>query len=149
MSGPVAVLDTSVFVSAKVPDEPEHSASAQLLELAHLRRFRAIVSTVTVSELSAGYHRVRDDLGRRAFLDYVRSAGTIEAVSVDVDVADEAARIRSETALRLPDALIVATGIRSGAECIVTHHRGFARAKGRIRICSAREYLRRLGPAQG
>ncbi len=147
MSGPVAVLDTSVFVSAKAPEEPEHGASTRLLELAHLRRFRAVVSTVTVSELCAGYYRFGDDLGRRAFLDYVRSAGTIQAVSVSVDVADAAAKVRSEDALRLPDALIVATGICSGAECIVTHDKGFARVKGRIRVNSAREYVRRLDPA--
>ena len=48
--------------------------------------------------------------------------------SVDFLVAAEAARMRAESTLRLPDAIVLATGVLAGATCLVTNDRRLAAA---------------------
>jgi len=47
-----------------------------------------------------------------------------------VEVAVEAARVRTAYRLRLPDAIQVAIAIRSGAAALVTHDRALRRVRG-------------------
>ena len=144
MSGPTAVVDTSIFVGAKNPEEPEHQDCERVLELAHQGRFHALVSAVTVAEVCAGYYLEKDDPGRAVFLDYLSSAGVFEIVPLDTLLADRAARVRSETSLKLPDAIILASGLERGASFVVTHDSAFAKASGLLTALSARECLRKL-----
>lgn len=144
MSGHVAVIDTSIFVGAKSPEEPEHEDCERVLELAHQGRFRSIVSTVTVAEVCTGYRLAKDDGGRASFLDYLRSAETFETVPLGIELADEAARLRSETSLKLPDAIILASGLDRSADLLVTHDREFQRARKCLTVLSAREFLRKI-----
>ncbi len=69
MSGPLAVIDSSVFIGAKSPSELEHADCGRILDLAHHRRIQRLVSTVTVAEVCAGYSTEGDSEGREAFLD--------------------------------------------------------------------------------
>jgi predicted nucleic acid-binding protein len=144
MSGPTDVVDTSIVVGAKNPSEPEHADCSRLLELAHLHRFRPLLSAVSVSEVCVGYYAEEDTSGRQVFLDYVRSASVFELVPVDLHVADEATRIRAASGLRLPDAIIVATGVLGKGECVVTHDLAFGKSRSLLPTCSAKELVTRL-----
>jgi predicted nucleic acid-binding protein len=53
-----------------------------------------------------------------------------ELVSVDVHVANEAGRIRRETGLKLPDALIAATALLQGAALVTANANDFRRVPG-------------------
>jgi predicted nucleic acid-binding protein len=144
MSGPIVVVDTTILVGAKNPSEPEYADCSRLLELAHAHRFRPLLSANTVSEVSVGYSGAEDTNGRQAFLDYVRSARVFELVPVDLQVAHEAARIRADSGLRLPDAVIVATGILGKSECVVTHDLAFGKSRRMLPTSSAKELVARL-----
>lgn len=144
MSGPIVVFDTCILVGAKNPDEAEHDSCSQLLELAHAGRVRPLLSAISVAEVCTGYRMEDDDRGRHVFLDYVRSADVFDLHPVDLRVADEAARVRSEYGLRLPDAIIVATGVLESADFVATHDEVFDRARDSIPPISARELVRRL-----
>ncbi|MBK9237012.1 MAG: PIN domain-containing protein [Rhodoferax sp.] len=61
---------------------------------------------------------------RRALLD------VCQLVSVNAAVADEAARIRRETGLKLPDALIAATALLQAAKLVTANARDFGRVPG-------------------
>ena len=145
MSGPTAVIDTSVFAGAKNPEEPRHQECQQLLELAHQHRFRAVVSAITVAEVCTGYHVEKDDLGRGIFLDYLRSADVFDIVPIDLALADSAARVRARTSLKLPDALILAAGLARSAKFVITHDDDLSKAGALLPSLSAGEFLRRLG----
>ncbi|HTT36024.1 MAG TPA: PIN domain-containing protein [Thermoplasmata archaeon] len=144
MSGPIVVVDTSIVVGAKNPNEPEHADCTRVLELAHTNRFRPLLSAVSVSEVCVGYHAEQDQNGRQVFLDYVRSANVFELVPVDLHVAEEAARIRAVSGLRLPDAIIVATGVLGKAEFVVTHDLAFVKSSNLLPVTSAKELVTRL-----
>jgi len=77
-------------------------------------------------------------------LDYVRSANVFELVPVGLQVADEAARIRARSGLRLPDAIIVATGVLGKAEFVVTHDLAFGKSRSLLPTRSAKELVTRL-----
>ncbi|HTT26273.1 MAG TPA: PIN domain-containing protein [Thermoplasmata archaeon] len=144
MNGPIVVVDTSIVVGAKNPSEREHADCTRVLELAHTHRFRPLLSAVSVSEVCVEYRAEEDENGRRIFLDYVRSANVFELVPVDLQVADEAARIRAGSGLRLPDAIIVATGVLGKAEFMVTHDLAFGKSNKLLPASSAKELVTRL-----
>jgi predicted nucleic acid-binding protein len=138
MSGPLVVIDTSVFIGAKNPDEPEHDDCGRALNLVHRRRIRGLISTITLAEVLVGYYTEDDSDGRLGFLDYIRTPNRIQVVPVDLEVSEVAARVRSETSLRLPDAIIVASALVQGAQCIVTHDREFEKARHLVTTSSAK-----------
>ncbi len=53
-----------------------------------------------------------------------------QLVTVNAVVADEGARIRRETGLKLPDALIAATALLQGAALVTANARDFRRVPG-------------------
>jgi hypothetical protein len=65
--------------------------------------------------------------------------------TVDLLVAAEAARMRAESSLRLPDALVLATGVMSSVDCLVTNDRRMAAATAALipemRICLLSDYV--------
>jgi predicted nucleic acid-binding protein len=144
MSGPIVVVDTSIVVGAKNPSELEHADCTRLLELAHERRFRPLLSAVSVSEVCVGYYADDDTVGRQVFLDYVRTAGVFELLPVDLAIADEAARIRARSGLRLPDAIIIATGVLGKAESVVTHDLAFDKSRDLLPSMSAQALVKQL-----
>jgi predicted nucleic acid-binding protein len=144
MSGPLAVIDSSVFIGAKDPDEPEYKDCLRVLQLVDQQRVRGLVSTITIAEVAAGYYLEGDTEGRQEFLSYLRASHRITVVPVDLEVAEVAARVRSEVSLRLPDALIVATALHRGAECVVTHDREFTKAAHIVPTSTAKTLAQRV-----
>ena len=63
---------------------------------------------------------------------------------MDVGVADSAGRIRAKTGLRLPDSIIVASGLRERVDLIVTHDEGFREASSYLRSTTSEEMVSRL-----
>lgn len=57
---------------------------------------------------------------------------TVEPLTSDIALA--AARLRATTKLRLPDALVVATGISIDADQVLTCDKGWRGSDGRVRI---------------
>jgi predicted nucleic acid-binding protein len=141
MSGPVAVVDTSIFIGAKNPDEVEHRACLRVLDLVHERRIHAFVSAVTLAEVLTGFRLEDDSAGAAEFLSYVTASDRLNFVAVGLSICDIAATVRASMALRLPDAIIVATAIDRSATTIITHDKEFARARSLVPPITARAVI--------
>jgi len=89
-----------------------------------------VISTVTLAEVLCGPLRTGNELLAAQYREALTRSAGWQVLPLDVDVAVEAARIRSVYRLRLPDAIQVATAIRSGAAALVTHDRAFNRVDG-------------------
>ena len=120
----LALLDSSALVAFLDRSDSLHAAArAAIAESA--RAGRLLSSTVVYAELLTGALRGHHDpqLVRAA----VRELG-IEFVAVDLEVADQAARLRARLDwLRLPDAIIVATGQQRVVTTVVTGDRSWQR----------------------
>lgn len=120
------LLDSSVLI-AHIEGGEDVSPVATTIIDGFLRDERndGVISTVTVSEVLVRPHRFgrARDIGM-GLLDMPG----LTLRSVDFLVAAEAARMRAESSLRLPDAIVLATGILAGATCFVTNDRRLAAA---------------------
>ena len=98
-----------------------------LFELHEQGRVRIAISVVSAAEVLAGpFKHGLDVMAKR----YEKSLAQFEIISVSIEIAISAARLRASAGLRLPDALVAATALEIGATALVTHDRDFSKLKG-------------------
>ena len=85
----------------------------------------AVLSALAAGEILVRPHR--DGTARSVAFEILDMPG-LTIRSVDFLVAAEAARMCAESSLRLPDAIVLATGILAGATYLVTNDRRLAAA---------------------
>lgn len=116
------LLDTSTLIAFHSSAEQVHSLARHLLGRVEedsdpLTGYFSVVSAAEL--LVRPYQRGASELAlMQAFL-----AGfpNLMALPMDLSVASQAAAIRAASGVRLPDAIIMATGITSGCEAIVSN----------------------------
>jgi predicted nucleic acid-binding protein len=113
-------------------DDALHEAASQAVREERDRHALAI-SALTYAEILVGPLRA----GGRAVEVVERFAAQVQIVELSVGIARLAAELRVGRGLTLPDAAIVATGLRLGADVILTAD---ARWKGieRVRVVEGR-----------
>ena len=90
-------------------------------------RCDAIVSAATVAELLVQPIR-RGRAVAAATIGFLDSLEELQIRSTDFLVAAEAARIRAETSIPLPDAIVIATAVLTSSQVLVTNDRRLAEA---------------------
>lgn len=122
----LALLDTSVVIAALNGQDVLHRGASAAI-LAERERHALAVSTLTYAEMLVGPMRV----GRRAVEVVERFVAQVRLLDVTPEVARAAAELRARRNLRLPDAVVVATGMRHRADVILT---GDARWRGLAKV---------------
>jgi predicted nucleic acid-binding protein len=121
-------IDSSGVIAYLNGTEETSSACRWIFdELIATGRNDSVLSTVTVAEalqrpIQRGDHAVRQ------LLDLLDSFEGLQVRAADFLVAAEAARIRAETGLPLPDAIIIATAVLTSSQVLVTNDRLMAAA---------------------
>jgi predicted nucleic acid-binding protein len=126
------VLDTSVVIGFLFADDAHHrSARQEILDIRHRGDQFVLPASVLAESLIAEYRVSRaagDELGEELI-----AAFGPERV-VDADVATAAARLCARhRSLRLPDALVIATGVVERAT-VLTCDKRLASVDGRIQL---------------
>jgi len=121
----VALLDTSIVIAALNRDDALHEAASQAVR-AERDRHALAISALTYAELLVGPIRA----GGRALEVVERFAAQVRIVDLSPEIARLAAEERAAHGLKLPDAVIVATGLLR-ADVILTAD---ARWKGVERV---------------
>jgi predicted nucleic acid-binding protein len=116
----IYVLEGHALAARFEPLFARHAAGA--LQLA--------VSTVTLSEVLAGPLAAGEEAIARRYRAVLESWGVVDLTA---DIAEQAARVRAQYRLKLPDAVQLATALAINAEALVTHDRAFGKVRG-IRI---------------
>jgi predicted nucleic acid-binding protein len=111
----LALLDTSVVIAALNRDDALHQGASQAIR-AERDRHALAISALTYAELLVGPLRA----GGRAVDVVERFAAQVRIVDLSPPIARLAAELRAVRGLKLPDAVIVATGLRLQADVIVT-----------------------------
>jgi len=98
-----------------------------LFEAASRQELRLALSTITLSEILAGpYKNGQTALAKR----YEKALASYLVVEISAPIAVLAAQLRARFALKLPDAIQVATALDMGADALVTHDRDFSKVRG-------------------
>ena len=111
----LALLDTSIVIATLNRDDALHRAAARALR-AERDRHALAISALTYAEILVGPLRA----GGRAVEVVERFAAQVRIADLSPDIARRAAELRASRGLKLPDAVIVATGLRLGASVILT-----------------------------
>lgn len=114
----LTVLDAGVVIGYLDPDDAHH---AQCREAVFTRRRageRLCMSAATYSETLVRPFRLGDESVSR--VERLLRAAAVQLIPVDRSVAMAAARLRSSTRLRLPDAIVLATAEELGADEVLT-----------------------------
>jgi predicted nucleic acid-binding protein len=122
----VVVLDTNVVVALLSPTDSLHEPAQAAVRRRELAGARFELSTVALAELLAGAMR-RGAAAVKA-VDAFVAASVDHVVPVDKDVAACAADLRAKSpALRMPDAIMLATGMRPRSGVLLTADRRLVR----------------------
>ncbi len=143
MSGPDVLVDTNVFVSARNRREPGSGACRRFLDAVDRGEFLARVSVVTVAELRAGLSPEEVPHAWRAILTHFLTSPHYRVEPIDADLAEAGGSLRATARVALPDALIVATGLRRGVSCLVSQDRELAHKPVGLPVRAPEEMLRR------
>jgi predicted nucleic acid-binding protein len=102
----VALLDTSIVIAALNRDDALHEAASQAVR-AERDRHALAISALTYAELLVGPIRA----GGRALEVVERFAAQVRIIDLSPEIIRLAAEERAAHGLKLPDAVIVATGL--------------------------------------
>ena len=84
-----------------------------------------VISTVTLVEVLTGPLRQGDEQLADDYRQALTRPPTWRVADLTIAIAHRAARLRSQTGLRLPDAAIVATALQMSCVALVSHDRDF------------------------
>ena len=119
------LVDSSVVLAYLTGTEPTSLLATQLFDaFIATGRNLASLSVITVGEILVRPFRAGPQAVARAE-GFLRHFGDIRVVDIDYDTAREAARIRAESNLRTPDALILASALASEVDVLVTNDRAW------------------------
>ncbi|MTJ07760.1 type II toxin-antitoxin system VapC family toxin [Anabaena sp. UHCC 0204] len=114
-------LDTSpvVYYVEAVPAFAE--VAKGIFTLIEKGQIQGVVSPVTLAECVTLPIRLGQVTLRQRFTDLLTATEGILLVNIDAAIAQQAAELRIQYGLKLPDALQVATAIASGCEAFLTN----------------------------
>lgn len=121
------LIDTSVWIYHFAQHPQLGSPAGKVVESLEAGKFRGVASDLTLLELTVrplqlGRQDVADDY--EVLLDYFPN---LELEPISREILLEAAGLRARHRLRTPDAIQIATGLRTGATLAVTNDEGWRR----------------------
>jgi predicted nucleic acid-binding protein len=119
------LIDTSIWIYHFEQHPQLAAAAGDIIEKLEEGKFRGVASELTLLELTVkplqlGRQDVADDY--EVLLDYFPN---FELVPISREILLEAAALRARQRLRTPDAIQIATGLRTGATLAVTNDEGW------------------------
>ena len=120
------LLDTSCLAAYLDSAEAVHPVARHVLDaFVASGRNEAIVSMLTMMEILVRPLR-SDPPGHATVLSFVRHHPNLDAVPMDLQMAQEAASLRASHRLRPPDALVVGTAIACQVGLVVTNDQAWS-----------------------
>ena len=120
------LVDTSVVLAYVAGGEPTSELATQLFDaFAATGRNPTAISAVTVAEMLVRPFRAGAPAVSMAE-GFLRHFGDLRLIDVTYVVAREAARIRADTDLAMPDALIAASAVLGEVDILVTNDSSWA-----------------------
>ena len=138
------LIDTNIILNAKNVNESHSTYSLQILDAVEDGLIQGIISIISIAELCTGYYSQGDMKGKEELLAHLISNKDFVIVDLDLEIADAAAKIRADTGLRLPDAIIIAAGMAKGAQYLVTYDKELKKANRYLEVISPRELFSKI-----
>lgn len=123
-------LDTSIFIYHLEANQKYHAYTDPIFSWLEQSKFKAITSTITMTELLVLPYREGDEQRANDFYALLSTYPNLDWIPPSLEIADLAARIRAVHRLRTSDALQAATAAHSKATGLITKDAVFERVEG-------------------
>jgi predicted nucleic acid-binding protein len=120
-------LDTSVFVYQLEAHAKYVRLTREIFAWLEAPGHRGVTSTITMTELLVKPYRDRDERGANDCFALFSRYPNLEWVAPNLEISDEAARIRAQCGLKTPDAIEAATAIYCGISGFLTNDLAYQR----------------------
>jgi predicted nucleic acid-binding protein len=121
VNGIKACIDTNVFLNVLNREIIYYSHSREVLQAIERGSLEAFVPTLVIAEMLTGFYIEERNKDAQQFLSALISDEHMKIVPLSVDIAASSARVRAETGLKLPDAMILATAIKTQSDFVVSN----------------------------
>ena len=122
-------LDTSVIIYSVERNEPYLTLLGPVWQQAEAGQFIVVCSELAIAETLVRPIREGNEDLETAFRS-VFAAPEVQLAPATRELWEDAARLRAETGLKIPDALHAATALRAGCALLVTNDTDFRRVRG-------------------
>jgi len=136
-------IDTNLFINVKEKEEPFFKYSSKILDSIEDGQLKGVISIITIAELCVGYYNIAKPKEKDEYISSIYSQENYKVVNLDRVLADQSAKIRSETSLRLPDSIIVATSLQENVSFLISNDGKFDRAKNFIKVCTSEKFCKK------
>jgi predicted nucleic acid-binding protein len=145
----VHTLDASVFARDFDVRDPEHATCHALLQQLAAAAIPVVVPTLLLAEIAATISRERrDPIGARLAVEALRAQPHIQFIPIDDTLAQEAAELAADYALRGADAVYVAVARRHGCTLVSLDREQRERPAAIITTRTPADALAELQPPQ-
>ena len=135
-------IDTNIFINVKEEEVPFFEYSSKILDAIEDGQLKGVISIITIAELCVGYYNINKPREKDEYVSKLYSQDNYIIVNLDRGLADQSAKIRSETNLRLPDSIIVAASLHEKVSFLISNDGKFNRVKNLIKICTSEEFCK-------
>lgn len=111
-------LDTNIFIAVK-NKESNFEYSKQILDRIEDKTLNAVISTVVFMEVLVGFYQNNEKDEANSFSNKI--VLNYDLITVDPEIAIEAAKIRAKFGIKLPDAIIAASTLLSECDYFITN----------------------------
>lgn len=144
-NGERILLDSTCLAAYLDASETTHPVARHVIdEFVASGRNRAVVSMVTVMEILVRPLRALPP-SHHTVLSFIRHHANLEAVPLDLQMAQEAASLRAEHRFAAPDALIIGTGLACQVGHLITNDGDWGKKlqalQGRIKVVTIGDFL--------
>lgn len=138
-------LDANIFIRDTDPNQPFHAECRSLLEVLEQRQIKVVVPNLLLAEVAATLSRTRRDAMRaRITFASIAAFAHIQLVPLNDVLAEEAAEIAADRAIRGADAVYVAVARRYGCTLVSLDREQRERAAPLVRTLTPAEVLDEL-----
>jgi predicted nucleic acid-binding protein len=114
-------LDTCIFIYFLENNKDFGQPAKNIFEQVEEGLIEAEMSVLTMTELLTGPYRTKNDLMALEYHALLYYFPNLHIIDINLDIAVEAARIRSDYDFSVPDSLLLASALHTGADAFITN----------------------------
>lgn len=112
------MIDTNIVIYFLEGNEIFGNISKDVFSIVEKGKAKGFISVVTATEILVKPMKLRNNLLIDRITRFLNTFPNLSLVDIDKTIAMEAAKIRSKTGLKMPDALIISSAIVTGCAMV-------------------------------